>query len=488
MANRDVSLNSDQNNESSKRPARESKTKLLQNPTWGSKKPKGNFKSAGQSAEKSTRPHSADLEVVGTPNRSKKKGIGCRSEGKGTQKAKRKRVLSDSESAKSGDEEQAVQGDGKLLPVEQVKVPKKRKMASTGAPTSQSSANFDAPDIDIDGTESSSTEDEPLLPKTPARVKSNKSCISEQKEGANDFNDDGEAAGHDSLGDEDDERPEERDFGERMTDTQVSHERINWTAGPTLKAHAGENNDGEELSGVNIPSSQDTPTAMRPDRPRTRKAPPSDNDSQSDSPSDPPRPRKGGARKEKKKQARRLFPLLTACIFTLTIHLHPHPITQKLAQELPTVTKKPPRGQSAASIVPSDSEGDCNWLQRTDITDALTPSSSNKWTVNLKPMGPELHAIMKLSFTLCQMHFVFRDLNDPPLTSSEQVPRIVTGFDNAGANDFALQALVKAATDKGYDGENDIVDRLLYGSPNLYVDPLVGYVSISYWYLNMIPH
>ncbi|TBU24683.1 hypothetical protein BD311DRAFT_780813 [Dichomitus squalens] len=444
-----VSPSSDQNHRESQRPARESKTKLLQNPTWGSKKargkPDGQTNSRGNSLQ-----YSGIVESIEGPMN---KGIG-RPGGRGLQKGKRKRVLSDSELDRSGDEEQVEQGPGKGHGAEQIKVPKKRKQ--TGAPISQSSAPFEAPTIDVDKSESSSAEEEFSFTKTRARAKADDSYPTGQKERSHELDGDEEAARHNGSGDDedtDDERPEEHDFAGRMTDTQVSHERINWTTATPSKAHAaGETyNDVEQLSGVNVQSSRENLTTTRPDRPPAHKAPPPNDDAQSDTPSSPPRSKKRDKRKEKTKQ--------------------------KLEQELPTVTRKPPRGQSAASV--PTSEDDRNWLQRTDITDALAPWSSNKWTVNLKPMGSEMHAVMKLSFMLCQMHLVFRDLDDPQLTAPEQVAGIVTGFDNAGMNDFALQALVKAAMDKGYDGENDIVDRLLYGLANLYVDPLVGYKAAA---------
>ncbi|EJF59253.1 hypothetical protein DICSQDRAFT_128410 [Dichomitus squalens LYAD-421 SS1] len=421
---------------------------------WGVHKPRDKGKADGR--KPSSGKFIQSTQVVDSsevPENKVKGGSGASRSRKG----KRKQVLSDSETPKSDDEAQAndalaghVVVDGKVRGMTGVKVPKRRKGGSTRAPAeSEVFQSFFAPNIDVDKPESSSDEEQPRKVTRP-RAHTYQHQTPERQRG-DELDDNGEASQGEGLGSDEDadadgDQLEDRDLAFRMTDTQVSNERINWATDFTSPVNADKTDDDEPL-GVKAQTSRETLTMTRPVRPPTRKAPPSDNSTDSDNARDPPRPKRGDKIKGKKKQSK----------------------------QLPSVTTKLPRGVSNTSKDPS--EDNRNWLQRTEITSALVHSSTNKWTVSLKSMGPEMQAVMKLSFTLAQLHFVFRDFDDPPLTDPNQISTIVTGFDNAGINDFALQSLVKAATQKGYASENDVVDRLLYGSAKLYVDPLISYAA-----------
>ncbi|TBU28553.1 hypothetical protein BD311DRAFT_778118 [Dichomitus squalens] len=379
---------------------------------WGVHKPRDKGKADGR--KPSSGKFIQSTQVVDSsevPENKVKGGSGASRSRKG----KRKQVLSDSETPKSDDEAQAndalaghVVVDGKVRGMTGVKVPKRRKGGSTRAPAESE-----------------------VFP----RAHTYQHQTPERQRG-DELDDNGEASQGEGLGSDEDadadgDQLEDRDLAFRMTDTQVSNERINWATNFTSPVNADKTDDDKPL-GVKAQTSRETLTMMRPVRLPTRKAPPSDNSTDSDNARDPPRPKRGDKIKGKKKQSK----------------------------QLPSVTTKLPRGVSNTSKDPS--EDNRNWLQRTEITSALVHSSTNKWTVSLKSMGPEMQAVMKLSFTLAQLHFI---------------STIVTGFDNAGINDFALQSLVKAATQKGYASENDVVDRLLYGSAKLYVDPLISYVA-----------
>ncbi|KAL7281043.1 hypothetical protein ACG7TL_004345 [Trametes sanguinea] len=152
----------------------------------------------------------------------------------------------------------------------------------------------------------------------------------------------------------------------------------------------------------------------------------------------------------------------------------------KLQQEAPTVSAPPIhkgtviKGTIRTDRVPMEEASESTpWLSRTDISTGLKRVSRNTWTVNISSVREPMSSVMRRAIYLAELYFVFGlpgDANDaatPPYTA----------FQVNGPSQLAIDALIDAAVELGYDEEFDVAHRLEDGSESRYINPLCNYVA-----------
>ena len=126
------------------------------------------------------------------------------------------------------------------------------------------------------------------------------------------------------------------------------------------------------------------------------------------------------------------------------------------------------------TLTTASGEGEiCLWLLRTDISTALSQSSSKSWNLKKSKLRSEMSKVIDEGIRQAKIALLFGQYDiDLNVTGTQYTPFGVQGLEN-----YAIDALILAAKTLQYDGENDIAHRLEAGSSAEYIDPLCGYVS-----------
>ncbi|KAJ4478738.1 hypothetical protein C8J55DRAFT_489544 [Lentinula edodes] len=142
--------------------------------------------------------------------------------------------------------------------------------------------------------------------------------------------------------------------------------------------------------------------------------------------------------------------------------------SQKLESELPRVSEmvlptsqavQGPRTATSTSV--SDSKSEPKWKERTKIN-----TISHNRTFTLGPLSGQravMLSVIEKAITLGKRNILL-DTTFSPVGS-------------ASLKQIGYAALVRVATDEGFDGEYDVCDRLEHGENNAYAKPLISYVS-----------
>ncbi|OSC97723.1 hypothetical protein PYCCODRAFT_1481116 [Trametes coccinea BRFM310] len=145
----------------------------------------------------------------------------------------------------------------------------------------------------------------------------------------------------------------------------------------------------------------------------------------------------------------------------------------KLQQEAPTVSAPPiHKGTIRADRVEEASDS-TPWLSRTDISTGLKKVSRNTWTVNISSVREPMSSVMRRAIHLAELYFVF----GLPGNADDAATPPYTAFQVNGPSQLAIDALIDAAVELGYDKEHDVAHRLEDGSESRYINPLCNYVA-----------
>ncbi|KAI1783378.1 hypothetical protein LXA43DRAFT_1047063, partial [Ganoderma leucocontextum] len=112
------------------------------------------------------------------------------------------------------------------------------------------------------------------------------------------------------------------------------------------------------------------------------------------------------------------------------------------------------------------------WLSRTDISDALSAASGKSWKISKSRLTPQMSSVVDEAIRLATIALQFGKYDIGDINDIQYTP-----FGVQGLEQYALDALILAAENLEYDGENDIAHRLEAGSHPEYVDPLCAYVA-----------
>ncbi|KAI1782524.1 hypothetical protein LXA43DRAFT_1068653 [Ganoderma leucocontextum] len=143
---------------------------------------------------------------------------------------------------------------------------------------------------------------------------------------------------------------------------------------------------------------------------------------------------------------------------------------KKLRDELPQIVPSSSRRHTAPAHSTKDGEAR-PWLPRTNISDALSAASGKSWKIGKTGLRSEMSGVVDEGIRLATITLQFGkyDIN---IESMQYTP-----FGVQGLEQYALDALISAAENLKYDGENDIAHRLEAGSSAEYIDPLCAYVA-----------
>ncbi|KAI0765847.1 hypothetical protein BD413DRAFT_615387 [Trametes elegans] len=138
--------------------------------------------------------------------------------------------------------------------------------------------------------------------------------------------------------------------------------------------------------------------------------------------------------------------------------------TRKLVEEMPVV--KPAKPRTDAGSLGNNGH---------DISSALQTRSRNTYLLKIKGLGREMNDVVHHAFTKARLFLTLgygNIIEDPEETSQMPTPVGLKGIEL-----LALEALIAAAEERGYDSQYDIADRLERGDEQLYVMPLVRKVQ-----------
>jgi hypothetical protein len=104
--------------------------------------------------------------------------------------------------------------------------------------------------------------------------------------------------------------------------------------------------------------------------------------------------------------------------------------------------------------------------------------------MGLKEQNADIQKVIHNSYEFAKLALVVGDPGALLKMSNEEVLKIASPFGLGGLDEIILAALIKAADLSGYNGEYDIAHCLEEGSRQLYVEPLVNYVSFAQTHFN----
>lgn len=119
------------------------------------------------------------------------------------------------------------------------------------------------------------------------------------------------------------------------------------------------------------------------------------------------------------------------------------------------------------------------WKERTKLVLSML---RKKPVIHLKAQSPEITTVLHRSFEIGQLIIAFGRDVDSKMTVSEVSTMYNPMAPGANGLDYiALEALITAAEEQGFDGEFDIAHQLEEGSVKYYIEPMRNYVCLMHY-------